>query len=90
MLLCFPLEERHFSTHTWPYTGLLDTLEGEFPLLGGNELFIQWHGGLSTALTAAEVALRLRTSTDMCLMYILFHQASRSLFVLLPLALHRW
>lgn len=46
-------------------SGMLgDTLEGEFPMWGGNQLFIPWHGGLSTTLTAAEVALRLRTSRD--------------------------
>lgn len=46
---------------------------------GRNQLFIQWHGGLSTTLTAAEVALRLRTSMDVCLMYILFLHANQTL-----------
>lgn len=47
-----------------------DTLEGEFPMSGGNQLFIRRHAGLSSTLTAAEVALRLRTSMDGCVSHV--------------------
>lgn len=36
----------------------------------GNQLFILWHGGLSTTLTAAKVALRLGTSMDGCVSHV--------------------
>lgn len=68
-VFAFPLRKDIFCIYLdWHLLG--DTLEGEFPMSGGHQLFIQWHGGLSTTLTAAEVALRLRTSMDECVSHV--------------------